>query len=157
MDSKTSLRLGQIRFTSYQESLVQPHRIGSDIPDSSGTRISTAADDEDFRVRWSPGKKHPIKPNLVASSSEGWEPAAGYTWVNPGIESDLTVKAKPPASSTRKTQLLAQESNTEQDELALSEEWHERAYRAVKKEEYGFALQCFETAIRRQRLLENKT
>ena len=37
----------------------------------------------DFRVRWSPGKKHSKHSHVIASQEEGqWIPAPGYTWVS---------------------------------------------------------------------------
>ena len=37
----------------------------------------------DFRVIWSPGKRHTQHPNVVAGATEGrWEPAPGYRWVS---------------------------------------------------------------------------
>lgn len=42
---------------------------------------------------WKPGQEHPEHPNVIAAITEGeWQPAPGYSWVNPNNEDNLQVQ-----------------------------------------------------------------
>jgi hypothetical protein len=44
-------------------------------------------------VQWTPGSKHPTAPYVIASSStNAWEPAPGFSWVQGKAVADLRVK-----------------------------------------------------------------
>jgi hypothetical protein len=48
-------------------------------------------DVKDLRVRWCPGRRHPVYANVVAGPTAGrWLPVAGYKWLN-NVPGDLRV------------------------------------------------------------------
>ncbi|ESQ14460.1 MAG TPA: hypothetical protein DDY14_14410 [Chromatiaceae bacterium] len=55
--------------------------------------------EDDFRVRWDPGKEHSSFPNVLASDDEKvWKPRRGYKWVS---EDDNDLRVIPKSNNTR--------------------------------------------------------
>jgi len=62
---------------------------GKIAPAPGYTWVSAAEDDH--RVKWNPGARHPSYPSIYASTKENsWTPAAGYKWLN-NTNGDLRV------------------------------------------------------------------